>query len=175
MEFKLFNLPKKNAGTITDNEISFSAKISSFVNKIDKAIKNFRFNVAIALFYEVYKIFKDKIDTGLEKNTLVKNITIIMKLMLPFAPHLANECLELHNCKTVSKWPIVDKNTGAEKIKFAIQINGKTRDIIEIESDLDETEVNNIVNKNSKAKKYLVDKKIIKTIFISNKIINYIV
>ena len=84
MEFKLFNLPKKNAGTITDNEISFSAKISSFVNKIDKAIKNFRFNVAIALFYEVYKIFKDKIDTGLEKNTLVKNITIIMKLMLPF-------------------------------------------------------------------------------------------
>ena len=69
----------------------------------------------------------------------------------------------------------IDKNTGAEKIKFAIQINGKTRDIIEIESDLDETEVNNIVNKNSKAKKYLVDKKIIKTIFISNKIINYIV
>ena len=41
-------------------KISFNAKISSFVNKIDKAIKNFRFNVAIALFYEVYKIFKDK-------------------------------------------------------------------------------------------------------------------
>ena len=121
------------------------------------------------------QIFKDELDSDLEKNTLVKNISVIMKLMLPFIPHLANECLELHGCKTVNQWPSIDKNIGSEIIKFAVQINGKTRDIIEIEANLSEAQINNIVNKSSKAKKYLLDKKIIKTIFINNKIINYIV
>ena len=39
-------------------------KVNSYVNKIDKSINDFRFNVSIAYFYEVYKIFKD----FLEKN-----------------------------------------------------------------------------------------------------------
>ena len=32
-----------------------------------------------------------------------------MKLMIPFTPHLAHECLELHKCKTFDKWPEIDK------------------------------------------------------------------
>ena len=32
-----------------------------------------------------------------------------MKLMIPFTPHLAHECLELANCKTPDKWPKIDK------------------------------------------------------------------
>ena len=28
-----------------------------------------------------------------------------MKLMIPFIPHLANECLEKLNVKNVDKWP----------------------------------------------------------------------
>ena len=129
-----------------------------------------------ALFMKFIKFFKDELETLIwKKNTLVKNISVIMKLMLPFVPHLANECLELHGCKTVNQWPSINKNIGSEIIKFAVQINGKTRDIIEIEANLSEAQINNIVNKSSKAKKYLLDKKIIKTIFINNKIINYIV
>ena len=38
-----------------------------------------------------------------------------------------------------------------------------------------EKEINQIVVKESKAKKYKENKKIIKTIFVKNKIINYIV
>ena len=177
---KIWNLnyviaQKENEKSGSNNDESFNNKVNSFVNKIDNAIKTFRFNVAIALFYEVYKLFKDELETDLKKNTLVSNIISIMKLMLPFTPHLANECLELHGCKTVNQWPKVDKDIGTGTIKFVIQINGKTRDIIEIENNLNEKQVNNIVHERSKAKKYLVNKKIIKTIFINNKIINYII
>ena len=28
-----------------------------------------------------------------------------MKLMIPFTPHLANECLTNLNCKESNKWP----------------------------------------------------------------------
>ena len=149
------------------------SKINKFVYKIDNAIKNFRFNVAIALFYEVYKIFKDNLNTN--KKTLSNNMILIMKLMIPFAPHLAYECLEFLGCKTSNKWPKFNDQNIFEQIKFAIQVNGKTRDILEVKKDLNKEQIDKIVREKSKAQKYLMDKKIIKTIFIDNKIINYIV
>ena len=62
-----------------------------------------------------------------------------------------------------------------EEVKIAIQINGKTRDIISSKKDLLEKDVEKIFLKNSKAKKYVDNKKIIKTIFVKNRILNYIV
>ena len=32
-----------------------------------------------------------------------------MKLMIPFVPHLAYECLELHKSKEINKWPKINK------------------------------------------------------------------
>ena len=58
---------------------------------------------------------------------------------------------------------------------MVIQVNGKTRDILNIKRDLKENDITLLVNKNSKAKKYIMDKKIIRTVFVENKIINYIV
>ena len=77
-----------------------------------------------------------------------------MKLLLPFTPHLASECLEFLNCKTVNKWPEIKKNL-KEEIKFAIQVNGKTRDIISVQKNTSENQINKVVLDNSKAKKYL--------------------
>ena len=98
----------------------------------------------------------------------------IMKLMIPFVPHLAHECLEFLGCKSINKWPNIEKNI-QEEIKLAVQINGKTRDIINVNKDLVEKEIKEIILKSSKAKKYIENKKIDKTIFIKNKIVNYIV
>ena len=111
---------------------------------------------------------------------LVKNLSNglvkILKLMIPFTPHLANERLLNLNCKDVNKWPEIDTKVLKNlKINFAIQVNGKTRDIILVNKDLNEKDVDKITRKSSKASKYIVDKKIVKTIFIKNKIINYII
>ena len=62
-----------------------------------------------------------------------------------------------------------------QQINMIIQINGKTRDVLKIKNDLTEKDINKLVTSISKAKKYLVDSKIIKTIFVKNKILNYIV
>ena len=97
-----------------------------------------------------------------------------MKLMIPFTPHLAHECLELANCKTPNKWPTVEKNI-LKEINLAVQVNGKTRDIISIKKDFSEKEIDKLVLNNSKAKKYIENKKVIKKIFVKNKIINYII
>ena len=49
---------RKEIMSDTKIEIKFKSEINSFIIKIDNAINNFRFNVAIAHFYEVYGILK---------------------------------------------------------------------------------------------------------------------
>ena len=90
-----------------------------------------------------------------------------MKLMIPFTPHLSNECLELMGCK-VNTWPTIQKNIDQE-IKLTVQINGKTRDILTVKKDLIEKEISRMIMENSKAKKYIDNKKILKTIFVKIK------
>ncbi len=155
-------------------EEKFKQQVEIFIYKIDTSIKNFRFNVTIANFYEIYNFFKDHLN-NLNKQILQENIIRIMKLMIPFIPHLAHECLELHKCKTVETWPDVNEKDIFLNVKIAVQINGKTRDIVSVDKDIKEENLREIVLKNSKAKKYLDNKKIIKIIFVKNKIINYII
>ena len=95
-------------------------------------------------------------------------------MMLPFTPHIAHECLEQLKCKNVDKWPEVKKELN-EQIKFAIQINGKTRDIISIKKNDTEEKITEQILKSSISKKYIENKKILRTIFVKNKIINYII
>ena len=78
-------------------------------------------------------------------------------------------------CKDVNKWPVIDKKYDFKEIQIAVQINGRTRDVLTAKKDTDEITINKLILKNSKAKKHLENKKIIKTIFVKNRIINYII
>ena len=78
-------------------------------------------------------------------------------------------------CKTVNSWPKLSKIETSSKIKLAVQINGKTRDVISISSNLSEDGIAKVVKSESKASKYLVEKNIAKTIYVKNKVINYII
>ena len=99
-----------------------------------------------------------------------------MKLLIPFVPHLARECLSNLNVKNVHNWPTIDKKKLDDvNINMVIQVNGKTRDVISVKKDEKEDEIKKISTKSNKIKKYLIDKKISKTIFVKNKIINYII
>ena len=153
---------------------SFNLEVDQLIYRIDKSIEEFKFNVSIAHFYEAYNLFNKYIDKEVSNDSLFDNFVKIVKLMIPFTPHLAHECLELLNCKTVDKWPEIKDNL-KEKIKFAVQVNGKTRDIISIEKNAEQEKINKLVLDGSKAKKFIENKKIFKTIFVKDKIINYIV
>ena len=153
---------------------NFNLEIDSLVNKIDKSIEEFKFNVSIAHFYEIYKVFTKYINLELSNKFLKINITKTMKLLIPFVPHLAYDCLERLECKTSNSWPEIVKNLYGE-IKFAIQVNGKTRDIISVKKDMEKEQINKIVINDSKAKKFIENKKILKTIFVKDKILNYII
>ena len=82
--------------------------------------------------------------------------------------------LELLKCKNVNKWPDLRRDV-IENVKMAIQINGKTRDIISVNKDLTQEEISAIINENKKIKKFMSHGKLFKTIFVKNRIVNYII
>ena len=176
---KIWNLVSiiinRKEGKVDDSVIKkFDDEIHNLANKINFSIDDFKFNVSIAHFYEAYKIFNTHLNLEITNKCLLENISKIIKMMIPFTPHLAYESLELLKCKIVDAWPEIKKDIKKE-ITFAVQVNGKTRDIIAINRDLNEQQINELILKKSKAKKFIDNKKIFKTIFIKNKIINYII
>ena len=154
---KIWNLNylilKKNAKDEKDVNVEkkFNLEINSFVKKIDDSIDLFRFNVSIANFYEMFNIFKDNLNKPISAKVFKSNLIKLMKLMIPFTPHLAYECLEMLNCKDVENWPEIDKKNLVSEIKFAVQVNGKTRDILNVEKNLNEEDINKIIIKKSKS------------------------
>ena len=56
-------IKRKQKETIKDKEIEFESKINSFLIKIDGSINDFKFNVTIAHFYEVFKFIKNHAKT----------------------------------------------------------------------------------------------------------------
>ena len=168
----LINNRSQNKNLI-DNE--FNLKINSFLNKVTTSIENFNLNVVVANVYEIYNLFNTNIEKEISNECLKKNIIKLMKVLIPFVPHLANECLEIHKIKDKNEWPVVDKKLVLEeKIKLAVQINGKTRDIIEIKKNLNQNEVVRICKSMSKVKNKILENEIKKVIFVENRIINFI-
>tara|TARA_A100000164_G_scaffold124635_1_gene110543 strand:- start:2306 stop:4858 length:2553 start_codon:yes stop_codon:yes gene_type:complete len=181
---KLWGLHTKIMKKINLNEKeSVNENISNFTNslieKISNNIENFRYNVIIANFYEMYNFISKELNTSINSASLVSSYSKILVMLSPFAPHFSSECLsELSKFKKVEKdiWPETNKNyLKNEKINLVIQINGKKRDVWKIKKDTNEESIMGMINENKKINIYIHDKKIIKKIFVPNKIINLIV
>ena len=92
-----------------DSESEFISLMNNFIIKINNSINGFRFNVAIASFYEIFNNFNSSLNKNLSNKILKEYIIKINKLMIPFTPHLSRECLKMLNCVDYNEWPEIDK------------------------------------------------------------------
>tara|TARA_A100001011_G_scaffold380854_1_gene448668 strand:+ start:3610 stop:6138 length:2529 start_codon:yes stop_codon:yes gene_type:complete len=174
--YNLCNIVNKKSSKKDSLDKDFDLKINSYVNKITKSINNFNLNVVVANVYEIYNLFNDCLEKDISAKCLKFNLIKLMKILIPFTPHMSYECLEMLGEKDIKDWPQVDNSLILkEKIKMAIQINGRTRDIIEIEKDFDQITIENLCKKNNKIKDKILNKSIDKIIFVKNRIINFII
>jgi len=170
-----FLVKERNEKNNYDDEEKFISKVNNYIIKIDNSIQKFRFNVCIAYYYELYRYINSCLNLNIRNKTYNEIMQKIMKTMIPFIPHLAYECLEKLNCKSTNIWPEINQDNANKTINIAIQINGKTRDVISVAANENEEEIKKLVINESKAKKYIEKRIIRKIIFVKNKIINYIV
>ena len=149
---------------------------NQIIQKITNNLENFHYNVIIANLHEIYRFYKSEIEKPIDREILLSNYQKIIKMMIPIIPHFANECFNQLNINNNYKWPDVESDL-LEKKKFniVIQINGKKRDLLTFNQELDEKQILKEIMKSENSSKYLKKEKIKKTIYIKNKLINIII
>ena len=171
---KILEEIKKENPNNSDDELE---KITNkFIRDVTINIENFSYNKIVANFHQTYSLLNKVIAKKFDKEALIQNYTKILITMSPVIPHFSSECLEMLENKQKVFWPKI--NTDAlieEKIKFAVQINGKTREILEVDNNISEKDLLIRINNNEKLNNFIKDKKIKKNIFVPNRLINLII
>jgi len=156
------------------NEKIFIIERNKLIKKATNDIENLDYNTIIASLME----FLNLLDKQKEKVSK-KDIETLIIILSPLAPHFCEEMWEmLGNKASVFKaiWPEFDESKmKEEKVKLIIQVNGKVRDFIEVDSDISEEKASEVVQKREKVMKFIAGKKIKKMIFVKGKLINIVI
>ena len=150
------------------------------LDEVTKSIEKFQMNVAVAKIYEmVNHISKYQSINNDCKTALKESLNILVRIIEPMIPHLAEECWSIMDKKSSlneEPWPKVNKEFLVRSvINMVIQINGKRRGEIKIAPDTKEKEVLDNVYSIKNIADMLDNKEIKKTIFVPNKIINIVI
>lgn len=153
-----------------DNKESLRA-IHNAIKKVSEDIETFHFNTALSCFMELVNLV---LHTGLTHDSKMKFAQIIA----PLAPHLAEEAWELLGQKEsifTSTWPTYDKSMlVAESFELVIQVNGKVRGRVTASMGITEKEAMELAHQNEATKPHIDGKKIVKVIYVPNKLLNIV-
>jgi leucyl-tRNA synthetase len=146
--------------------------IHKLIKKVTEDIENFSYNTSVAAFM----ICVNEL-SGLKCNKR-QVLSDLVKLIAPFAPHIAEELWQaLGNQTTVcdAQWPKFDENYLKEdSITYSISFNGKTRFTMDFPADATQQQIQDAVLANEKALGYINGQTIRKVIVVPRKIVNIV-
>jgi len=146
------------------------------IKSVTKLIEELRLNVAISkLMVFVNSCYK--FNDGKIPKSKLKGFLQILHCFAPFiSQEIYNELIE-EGTISDAKWPTYnEKQIIKEKLKIPIQINGKLRDVLELENkEWNKEEILEIALKQPRIMRHLKNKKLNKVLFIKNKLINIII
>ncbi|MCX6706236.1 MAG: class I tRNA ligase family protein [Candidatus Woesebacteria bacterium] len=151
-------------------------KLHQTINKVDRDIEAFKFNTIVSSLMEF-------VNTWEEEGSIDKeSANLFVRLLAPFTPHLAEEIWHevLGNAESIhmSTWPEYDpKYLQVGEVVMVIQVNGKLRSQLTVNSEQStvKEEMEKLAKNDAKVAKWLDGQKIKKVIFVSGKIINFVV
>ncbi|HPO11205.1 MAG TPA: leucine--tRNA ligase [bacterium] len=166
---KVWNLQYKVSSDEENKDIKFI--LNKTIKKVTEDIEQFSFNTAISQMM----IFINKVSNY--NNISRESFNKFLIILFPFAPHITEEIYDSLNSTSIldTTWPKYDKNFIIDKnIKFVVYVNGKMRDVILIQNNLEQDDILNVLKDNIKIQKYINGKEIKKIIFVKNKMINFV-
>ena len=171
--FRLFTDDEYKSKISEENDHSLDKIYHRSVKKVSDDIENLQLNTAISqLMIFINEAYKAK--------TIYLNYVLgFIKLIYPFAPHMAEELWEYYGHKesiTYEPWPTYEeKFLVDDEVCVAIQVNGKLRATMLISKDSSKDDTLNKALALPEVQKHLQGKEIKKTIVVVNKIVNIVV
>mgnify|MGYP001612072542 FL=1 len=141
------------------------------VKRVTEDMENLRFNTSIAKLMEWYNFLSKQ--TSISKDEVIT----FLKLLAPFAPHMTEELYSSFSKDSIhlSSWPVFEAEMlKEEQATIVVQVNGKFRDSITIESSkIGDQKFIEDKAREGRAKNYI--KEVKKVIYIEGKILNFVV
>ncbi len=155
-----------------DKEIQ--AILHRTIKKVTEDVDSLRYNTAISALMECLNKMQ-------EKNMKVKKAVLedYLKLLAPFAPFIAEELWQALGYKSSiheEKWPkYQEKYLTQKEFELIVQINGKMRAKIKMPLNISQKEAEKRALNEPKIATLIKNAKIKKTIFVPNRLINFVI
>lgn len=173
---KLNSLFLSNKSAVREDRFSLSL-LHKTIKKVTEDIEDFHFNTAVSAMMILVNQLNDYFKVHQVLAISLEQAKKLAQILAPFAPHLAEDIwhrLGEANSIFQSSWPDYNPELiKAETINYVIQVNGKLRAQLVLDADVLESEV--ITKAKEIAIKWLAGQEIKKTIFIPDKLINFVV
>ena len=145
--------------------------------------QRFSFNTAIAAIMELLNYIPDEYKNNdindSSKFCIDEAIVFILKMLSPIVPHICEHLWRKfeYDDKTIeSWWPRFEiELLEVEEFELIIQVNGKVRGRTIIEKNKSQDEIENIASQLENVKAHIGDNDIKKSIFIKDKLINFVI
>lgn len=162
---------------LTDSDKKAYKKLNYTIKKTEEDISTLQLNTAIASMMEFLNVFQD-LDP--EKTEIYEFcVEKLTQILAPFAPHLAEEIWEKLGHKGSifkSQWPAPDPEALKEElVTIVVQVNGKLRATFDMPVNCSKEDVEKKAFAHEKVQSFIKDKKILKTIYLPNRLINLVV
>jgi leucyl-tRNA synthetase len=149
------------------------------VKNVTGMCEDLKMNTAISQFMIFVNLAK-------KEKSISKDLWIgFLRLLAPFAPFISEELWQevngfkqwkKENSVHLQEWPKYDENFLVEKtVVIPVQINGKVRENIELDPIASEEEAKKEALASEKVQKYVEGKEIKKVIYVTGKILNFVV
>ena len=164
----------KEVATIVEENKNLELVYHQTVKKVTIDYENLRFNTAISqLMIFINECYKD---TNVPYDYLIG----FLKLLNPIAPHITEELyakvFNKNESIAYSSWPVYhEEKTKETTTTLIIQVNGKIRDKVNVNNNINEEELKNLALNNAKVKPYLLNTTVKKIIIILPKLVNIVV
>jgi len=144
------------------------------------SVENFRFNTLVAALMSFRNTLKEAKNTHLfDSEAWHEAIKTLLLLMAPITPHITEELwhrqgheYSIHQ----QAWPEADEALAAEdEITIVVQVNGKVRDRFTAPADIDVKIAITQAKELERIKKLIEDKRLIKEIYVPQKLVNLVV
>ena len=172
-----------DAFKFSKEELELRRKSHSTLKKVSNDYENrFAFNTAIASIMELLNFipeeFKKDSSTNSQKFCLNETIIFILKMLAPITPHICEDLWnKFYGEEDIElSWPEFDEDIILiEEFELIIQINGKVRGKLNIKKDTNQKDIELKAIEVENVKSFINNSKIKKTIYVKDKLINFVI
>ncbi len=173
-----------NQFDFTKEELGLRRKSHATLKKVENDYEvRFSFNTAIAAIMELLNFipedFKSKDALDSQKFCLDEAILFILQMLYPIAPHISeylwNSFYE-EGSNIESSWPELDQTLlKVEEFELIIQVNGKVRGKVNIDSSIEQKEIEDVALNIENVKNFIGSSKVKKVIYVKDRLINFVI